>query len=230
MKNGGFMTRGLLKWVVLSLIIVPRWGVAAPYQEERVGKANPQYAKTKNILRTISVYGMYNMADKMSLEGSVNNANLSGESTGSNSFGLGAEIKFKQLESGFYVKGGVGYEFGRTFSKTSGRIANAKFNKSLEAPKPELTAWVLSLNGELPISEEMSLFGGGNYNFPTFKNQTGSYSGKIGWQVGMSYLISENLMLDGMWRSLNITGTDDNVSYDNENIAGFVIRGRIAFE
>lgn len=186
--------------------------------------------KAREILKNISIIGFYNLASKSSVEGSDRNGSFSGEMTNTNSYGLGIETLFKTLNNGLNLKGGANYEFARTISKFSGRQGNQPFTDTYSNPKPELSSWILYLNGELPVSDDMALFGGGNFNFPTIKNAPGSYSGKLGWQAGISYLASDNFYFDGMWRSFNYTGTIDNITLDNINIAGFIVRGRLSFE
>jgi hypothetical protein len=189
-----------------------------------------QKIKSRELLKHISMFGFYNMSDKSSFEGSGGGASSSGEINTTNSYGLGLETQLKTLNNGMIVKGGAGYEFGRIMNKSSGREGNQKFNQTFDTPKPELSAWIVYLQAELPVSNELSFFGGGNFNFPTVKNVTGSYSGKIGWQAGMTFYVSDNFYVDGMWRSFNYTGNVDNYTFDNINVAGALLRGRVSFE
>jgi hypothetical protein len=231
MKNFFFKNNILVfTLVVFGFLFINGNRAGAAVDSKTSGQSESQKAKTKEILKNISIVGFYNMTDKSSFEGSNANGSFSGEMNTTNSYGVGLESKFKTLNNGIIVKGGANFEFGRTMNKASGLQGNQKFNNNFENPKPELSEWVLYLQGELPVTEELGIIGGGNFNFPTIKNAPGSYSGKLGWQAGISYLASENFYIDGMWRSLNYNGTVDNVTYDNINIAGFILRGRITFE
>jgi hypothetical protein len=230
--NNFFSKKNNLNFISLFLTVIYFSGgsVYAAVESKIGAKSEKQRMKTRDILKNISILGFYNMSDKSSFEGSDGNGTFSGEISTSNSYGMGIELKFKTLDNGIMVKGGANYEFGRSMSKYSGLQGNQRFNNTFPNPKPALTSWVLYLQGELPVSDELGIFGGGNFNFPTIKNLPGSYSGKLGWQAGLSYLASDNLFIDGMWRSLNYSGTSDNLTYDNINVAGFILRGRISFE
>jgi hypothetical protein len=193
-------------------------------------QSDSKKTRAREILKNISIVGFYNLSDKSNVEGSDNNGAFSGEMANTNSYGVGLESLLKTLDNGLIIKGGANYEFGRSFNKFSGRQGNQPFSQTYTNPKPELSSWIMYVNGELTVSDEMALFGGGNFNFPTIKNAPGSYTGKLGWQAGLSYLISDNFFIDGMWRSFNYSGTIDNLTFDNINLAGFIVRGRISFE
>lgn len=185
--------------------------------------------ETPDLLKNVSIFGFYNLADNSTFEGSTFGLDFSGTMTSNSSYGMGLETKLATLDNGLTINAGASYEFNRIFNKVQTRAKGVSQNTTFDSPKPELTAWVFTLNGELALRPNFTLFGGGNFNSPKIKNTTGTYSGKFGWQVGASLALAQNLHLDGVWRSFNISGSDDQVTFDNVNTSGFIVRGRMGF-
>jgi hypothetical protein len=186
-------------------------------------------AGTPELLKDVSLFGFYNLADNSSFEGSTTGIDFSGNMTSNSSYGMGIDAAVARLDNGLNIKAGASYEFNRIFNKVQTRAKGATVNTTFDSPKPELTAWIFTLNGELPIRPNFAIFGGANFNSPKLKNTTGTYTGKFGWQVGASLTMASNLYVDGMWRSFNMSGSDDNITFDNVNTSGFIVRGRIGF-
>jgi hypothetical protein len=189
-----------------------------------------QVARNQALFKKVGVSGFYNLTDSASFEASVGGQSVSGSIKTTSSYGIGADLNLKTLENGITIKALGGYEFSRTFNSMSWRAGEQSGSQTLETPKPALTMWLVGLQGEMIISDGINLIGGGNFNFPTIKNSPGSYSGKFGWHAGASMLISDNLYIDAIWRSLNISGSQDKLTFDNINFSGLLFRGRMTFE
>ena len=201
---------------------------AAPAEESRT--SGPDYAATLQRLRGLSLYGMYNLADKVEGDGTQNGKSFSSTSSTENSFGLGAEFISPRSYYSLAFTGGVSYEFARTASKTSYTLANGtKIDTSYSGNKPELTLIDVYGQGDFAFTPAASVFAGVNYNFPSVRNVPGAtVSGKLGYQFGGSYTFADHFAVDAMYRIINMSQSGD-VSYDNQRMAGMIMRARYRF-
>jgi hypothetical protein len=225
--------------LILSLQVFaakPKATLPAPQPAPAViEQPEPQYtSRTKGlrhreIFKKLSINGFYNLNDSGNFEATLNGQGISGTIKSTSSYGVGADVILKNLDNGVLVKGFGSYEFSRAFNSLDWRSGNESGTETLGNPKPQLSTMIVGLQGELDVDDGLSIFAGGNFNFPTIKNSPGSYSGKFGWQAGASMLISENLYVDAMWRSLNMSGSQNKLNYDNINFSGMMVRGRMTF-
>lgn len=101
---------------------------------------------------------------------------------------IGAQYQFPQFTQGVAAQVGGGYEFARTIANSEG------------AQLSNLLAY-----GELvaQLTPAVELMGGLNYGIPSLSNAGNvSISGKVGFQLGAAFKVTNNFAIDGRYRSV----------------------------
>jgi opacity protein-like surface antigen len=168
---------------------------------------------------SLRVFGGYNMVDK--LMSRYVNMDYKENSTGAMVYGIeycGEFNLLNQVGIDSYV---IGYK------KTANRsIPNITWNGGTYAYTPvpaevEFELYYLNLNHK--FSDSIALYAG--VNFPGFKGKqpvTATFSQKIGFQAGVDYSLSKQLMLSVMYEHVDLGRSFPNTS---GNIDGYVISG-----
>ncbi|MFZ4403235.1 MAG: hypothetical protein ACOYOK_03965 [Pseudobdellovibrionaceae bacterium] len=194
------------------------------------GQSSTRGTALKANLKGLSLYASYDMADSLDFEASVNGKNSAGNFNSDKALGFGAMYDVADFSNGLLLQIGGSYEMGRTLS--GGKDKNGPI--VLQGAKPEIQFWTLFGQADVLLTEKFSLFGGGNYTFPQVKNVPGgTWKSKLGYQFGASFHVNRNFSIDGMMRTLNMSGSSDdqgvNTNYDNIRAQGFTVRGRYSF-
>lgn len=229
-----------MKALVVTLAIVGLGVVAqaAPVKKKAAPVSTPSaqtqkasYPASQDMLKGASLFAHYSLADSMDVELSNGNVTATGDYTADAAFGIGGEYEVYRGASNLgFVAGGL-YEFARTVSKTNLKVSNQQQAiRGTPNPKPTLAMWEFYGNADFPLTQMFSAYGGVNYNFPVLRKIAGAkLKGRIGWQVGGSVAINDNMAIDGMYRAINMGGTLGEDSLDSLSLDGFLLRGRYMF-
>lgn len=224
-----------MKKFLMILALAPAMAFAAPMKKEaparkEVGESKTLKPVAKANLKGLSIFASFDMTDSMSFDRSSQNQSQSGTFGSDKAFGFGAEYLLKTLDNGIGLQAGGTFEMGRTISNE--KVGGATGNYT--GAKPEVQLWTVYGQAVALLTPEIGVFGGANYTIPQVKNiPGGTWKGKIGYQVGATYMYSETLAIDGIYRTLNFNGSVDNqgvsTSYGNISVQGFAFRGRYLF-
>lgn len=216
------------KWI-LALSLLPMVAFAAPAKNAPRSKTLKPIAKTD--LRGLSIFGSFDMTDSFDFSSNSNNQSTSGTFGTEKAFGFGAEYLITQLDNGVGLQAGGSFEMGRVVSNAKSQAGTLTY----EGAKPEVQFWTVYGQGAAMLTEEIGVFGGVNYAIPQIKNiPGGTWKSGFGYQIGATYMVNENMAVDGLYRTLNISGSAKaqdgaTVNYDNIRNQGFTFRGRYLF-
>jgi opacity protein-like surface antigen len=217
-----------LKTFALALVLTPAFALAAPAKKASAPAAAPVAANDDTIAGSMSARGTsipaaihnhlsvsakYDFADQIDVSGGNK---LDAE----RSIVLGAQYEFDQFSPGLAAQVGGTYDINREVKNTNGLKVQ------------EWTAY-----GELAakVTPVFKVMGGLNYNFP---NLTGaapgaSIKGKIGYQIGASYLAAPQIALEASYRQLEMEVSGPNgaggTTSTGIKVAGFMLGGRYGF-
>lgn len=216
----------------LTIFLAAPIAMAAP----KTGKSNasPNNAPViKANLKGLQVYGSMDMADSLDWNATNQNQSSSGSFGSERAFGFGAVYTIARLENGIGLQGGGSFEMGRVLSN----IKTNQGTQNFQGAKPEIQYWTMYGQATANLTQELSVYGGGNYAIPQVKNISGgSFKGGFGYQFGANYAVTKALAIAGEYRTLNISGSAPNPNlggtdnFDNIRLQGFAIRGLYAFD
>ncbi|MDX9731003.1 MAG: hypothetical protein RBT63_04470 [Bdellovibrionales bacterium] len=156
----------------------------------------------------LSVFGMFDLADGYEVSGGQ-------KADAERAFVLGANYEFNQFTPGLALQGGATYDFSREVKNSNGL---------------KVSEW--TTYGELTakVTPQLKAMGGLNYNFPSLSNAApgATIKGKVGFQIGASFLLNEKFAFDGRYRVIEheLSGGGQTTS---AKIQGFMFGGRYIF-
>jgi hypothetical protein len=200
-----------------------------------------QLSKRDRTVRGMILAG-YNVGNKAkfgSIKGTVSNIPVTGNYEAS-------------VESAFYIGGGAIYapthslgfssslvfEMKRDISGYSATV-NGNSVTSTYTNKPLFQFMYVETNGLYRL-EQFYFLGGVNYSIPSFTPSSGSssaleVSGALGWQVGVGFVVNENLHLNGYWKRLAAEASEKDASisadlqYGTGNLDGLAFQANYLF-
>lgn len=174
-------------------------------------------------LKGFSVFAAYSLADEAKY--SVSGIDATAEAN--KAFGLGAEYHYSLIK---YTDGlpidivpGLAYQFKRTVDKVKASNGNQfVYNGS----KPDFSLVLPFINAQYNLTQSVGAFLGVNYSLPYENNFQGTkLKSKLGYQLGATASVMENISVDALYRWVNLGSSDiGEVSLD-----GFSLRGRYVF-
>lgn len=181
-------------------------------------------------LKGLDLFASWDMVDSFDFDANSNGKNVSGTFNTDKTFGFGGQYNLTQFDNGIGLQIGGTYDMSRTI--TSAKIPGGQINYS--GAKPEIQLWTMFGQVDMMLTEKLGVFGGVNYSFPQVKNiPGGSWKGKMGYQFGGSFVVTQNIAVDALMRTINLSGSaEDNgvtTNYDNIRSQGFALRGRYLF-
>ena len=212
-----------MKTLALALILTPAMALAAAKKtttpvaasdDTIAGSMGASGSTIPAVLHNhLSVSAKYDFADQVDVSGGNK---LDAE----RSIVLGTQYEFNQFTPGLAAQVGGTYDINREVKNTNGLKIQ------------EWTAY-----GELAakVTPVFKVMGGLNYNFP---NMTGaaagaSIKGKIGYQIGASYLVMPQIALEASYRQLEMEVSGSNgaggTTSTGIKVAGFMLGGRYVF-
>lgn len=155
----------------------------------------------------LSLFLMWDFADKFEASG----GNADAEKT----FLFGANYEFDQFEQGISAQVGATYDFAREIKNSNGI---------------KISEFTIYGDGVFKVSPKVKLFAGLNYNFPSMSGAAAgaTIKGKLGFEVGGSYLLNQKFAFDLKWHQLEMetSAGGQSVTY---KLSGFMIGGRYLF-
>jgi len=176
----------------------------------------------------VSVFALYNFATSVNLTNVTLSNNFqsvtgTGQINTSPAYGLGVQYDVP------YISIGLQYEGGRTINSVS---VTSQTGQTFYATgfNPTYSYLVPYINGKFDFGK-ISLFGGFNCNSPSTTG-SGSLTGSLGAQAGVSLNATENVSVDAMYEMLRgnfsnqVNGISASEAWDLE---GMVLRLRVGF-
>jgi hypothetical protein len=176
-------------------------------------------------LQGLSVFGYYDLADKVSGDLSAGSKST-GVSIGSEA-SAGVGLSYAQARAralGFY--GEVGYEFGRDLKNATVTGRTSDIN-----PRPTLSLFAGSVGGTFGFSETVYAMAGINYSLPrlTGGGDLTSIDGRLGFQGGIGARVLPQLEIQGIYRQLGLKAAGSGFNMDDLTMNGVMLRAGYLF-
>jgi hypothetical protein len=181
----------------------------------------------------MSFYLLMNPVASLDLDGSIKGTSMSGSVASSSALGIGAQYKITEIMQDISADIGGSYEMPRQLSSFSVSGDGKQDNGPFDSPKPQLSLINFYAQASKPLNSKFMVSAGGNYTIPLFQNIGGSWTGKVGYQVGATLLLNSQFAIDGVLRTSQFSGSNENkdnkLVVDNFKMSGLLIRGRYIY-
>lgn len=192
------------------------FSTASAGNQSKTSSNGPAWMKK---LDGFSLIGFYSFSDE--LKYTRQTVDVTGGSDSAFGFGAEYEQNLAKATQGLPMSiiGGLTYELTRELKSEN--------SVNLPGKKPNFSLWTAYVNAAYNITDSISPFAGMNYSFPVESDfQNYNIKSDIGYQLGLSAQLTQNVAVDGLYRWINIKGSAD---LEEISLDGLTVRGRYVF-